>query len=66
MSYPIEDAGFTLWLGDLDTQLKRFHGVTSKELGIQKRNLLDRYYTGESVFSALDSISRVHLLKVPA
>lgn len=62
MPHPIEDTGFTIWHGDLETQLKRFHGVTCKELGVPRRALQDRYYRGESIFAALDHIAHQHRL----
>lgn len=61
MSYPFDDTNFTIWHGDLDTQLKRFHNVTLKELGIDRRSLQSRFYGGESLFAALDAIIRQHL-----
>lgn len=62
LAHPLEDPNFTHWHGDLDTQLKRFHGVTSGDLGIARRTLQERYYSGESLFAALDGIARVHRL----
>lgn len=62
MSHPLEDGGFTLWHGDLDTQLKRIHGVTSKELGVSRRSLQEKYYAGTSVFTMVDSLVRQHAL----
>ncbi|WP_142849752.1 hypothetical protein [Telmatospirillum sp. J64-1] len=61
MSHPIEDTGFTIWHGDLDSQLKRIHGVTSKDLGIPRRALQDLYYGGRSVFAVFEQLSRQHL-----
>lgn len=57
MTHPLEDVGFTLWQGDLDTQLKRMHNVTLKDLGVPRRALQDRYYGGTSVFAMLDMIA---------
>jgi hypothetical protein len=57
MSYPLEDAGFTLWYGDIESHLKRVHGVTSKDLGFDRRALADRYYAGDSVFAFIDHIA---------
>lgn len=57
MSYPLEDNGFTLWHGDVEAQLKRLHGVSSKELGFDRRSLADRYYAGDSVFGFIDHIA---------
>ena len=62
MSYPLEDGGFILWHGDVDTQLKRSHGVTSKELGIARRTLQDKYYSGISSFTMVDVLVRQHAL----
>ena len=61
MSYPFEDSGFTLWHSDLDTHLMRSHGVTSQQLGVDRRQLQDRYYGGDSVHVALDKIVRRHI-----
>lgn len=64
MSHPLEDGGFTLWHGDLDTQLKRIHGVTSKDLGVPRRALQEKYYAGTSVFAALEALVSQHQLKI--
>ncbi|MTJ83524.1 MAG: hypothetical protein F8N37_21265 [Telmatospirillum sp.] len=56
MPYPLEDAGFTLWYGDIETQLKLQHGATARDLGLDRHMLQQRYYAGESVFTALASI----------
>ncbi|MBF0394168.1 MAG: hypothetical protein HQL38_15945 [Alphaproteobacteria bacterium] len=58
MSYPFEDNGFMIWYGDLETQIKRMHGVSAKDLGLERRSLQKHYYSGESVFSVLDRITR--------
>lgn len=63
MSHPLEDGGFTLWHGDLDTHLKRVHGVTSKDLGVPRRMLQERYYAGTSVFTVIDSLMQQHEAK---
>lgn len=63
MSHPLEDGGFTLWHGDLDTHLKRVHGVTSKDLGVPRRTLQERYYAGTSVFTVIDSLMQQHQAK---
>lgn len=57
MSYPLEDGGFTLWYGDVETHLKRIHGVTAKDLGLDRRSLADRYYAGDTVFAFIDRIA---------
>jgi hypothetical protein len=57
MSYPLVDSGYTMWCGDLDTQLKRLHGFTARELGFDSRSLVKRYYAGESIFSIIDELS---------
>jgi len=56
MTYPLEDAGFTLWHSDIETGLKRQHGVSSKDLGINRHTLQQRYYAGESVFTVLATL----------
>lgn len=61
MSHPLEDGGFTLWQGDLETQLKRIYGVSLKELGLARRMLQDSYYGGTSVFAMLDEIVQQHV-----
>ncbi len=58
MSHPLEDGGFTLWQGDLETQLKRLHGTSLKELGLSRRSLQERYYAGTSVFAMLGLIAQ--------
>lgn len=58
MSHPLEDGGFTLWQGDLETQLKRMHGMTLKDLGLPRRALQERYYSGTSVFAMLDIVAQ--------
>ena len=57
MSYPLEDAGFTLWHSDVETHLKRLHGTSAKELGFDRRSLADRYYAGDSVFTFIDGLA---------
>lgn len=57
MTYPLEDGGFILWHGDVESQLKRLHGVTIKELGYDRRALAERYYAGDSVFGFIDHIA---------
>jgi hypothetical protein len=56
MTYPLEDAGFTLWHGDIETSLKRLHGTSTKDLGFNRHALQQRYYAGESVFTFLAAI----------
>ena len=57
MTYPLVDAGFTLWFGDVETHLKRVHNVSIKDLGLDRRSLADRYYAGDTVFAFLDRLS---------
>jgi hypothetical protein len=57
VTYPLEDAGFTLWHGDVETNLKRQHGLSTKDLGLDRHSLQQRYYAGESVFTFLASIA---------
>ena len=47
----------TLWYGDLETQLKSLHGVTAKELGLDRHSLAARYYAGDTVFGFIDHIA---------
>ena len=56
MTYPLEVGGVILWHGDVESQLKRLHGVTIKELGYDRRALAERYYAGDSVFGFIDHI----------
>ena len=53
MNYPLEDAGFTLWHSDIETSLKRQHGISTKDLGLNRHSLQQCYYAGESVFAFL-------------
>ncbi len=57
MTYPLEDAGFTLWCGDIESHLKRVHGTSTKELGFDRRSLQAHYYSGDTVFTVLDRIA---------
>lgn len=57
MPFPLEDAGFTLWHGDVETHLKRMHGISTKDLGLDLHALQKRYYAGESVFTFLEAIA---------
>lgn len=59
MTYPIEDSGFIHWVGDVETQLQRIHGVNLKELGLDRLSLGRFYYTGTSTFAFLDHIGRI-------
>jgi hypothetical protein len=56
MTYPLEDAGFTLWHSDIETSLKSNHGISTKELGLNRHALQQRYYAGESVFTFLAAL----------
>ena len=56
MTYPLEDGGFTLWHGDIETSLKRLHDTCTKDLGFNRHALQQRYYAGESVFAFLAAI----------
>lgn len=57
MPFPLEDAGFTLWHGDVEAHLKRMHGVSTKDLGLDLHTLQQRYYAGVTVFAFLDDIA---------
>ena len=57
MTYPLEDAGFTLWFGDVEAHLNRLHGVGTKDLGFDRRALAERYYSGQSVFTFIDGLA---------
>ncbi len=62
MTHPLVDPGFTIWHGDLDTQLKRIHGVTLRELNVDRRFLQGAYYAGDNVIAVLDRLVREHRL----
>lgn len=57
MSFPFFDSGYTLWAADLDARLMDRHGKSVRTLGVEIRALLERYYRGESVSSALTMIT---------
>lgn len=57
MSYPLIDAGFTHWCGDLETHLIERHGVHMNALGIDRRDLMQSYYGGQSLFSVMDRLA---------
>lgn len=59
MTFPIDDAGFTLWHGDLDTQLKQLHGMTSREMGLERRWLAEHYYAGVSVATFIGQLPAI-------
>ena len=63
MTYPIEDTGFIHWIGDVETQLLRLHGVGIKDLGLSRLSLGRFYYAGISTFAFLDHAR--HLLVRP-
>lgn len=57
MSFPLFDSNYLLWAADLDARLMDRHGKTTRALGIEARLLLERYYRGDSVATALSMIS---------
>lgn len=57
MTYPIEDTGFTHWIGDIETQLRLSHGLSTKDLGIDRLSLGRFYYAGISTFAFLDHVA---------
>ncbi len=57
MAFPIDDTGFTLWHYNVEAHLKRVHGISTKDLGLDRRSLQERYYAGDSVFTYLDRIA---------
>ncbi len=57
MSFPLFDSNYLLWAADLDAHLMDRHGKSSRSLGVEPRLLLERYYRGESVSSALSLIA---------
>ncbi len=63
MTYPLVDAGFTLWFSDIEAHLKRVYNTSIKDLGLDRRSLADRYYAGETVFAFLDRLSPTLALK---
>lgn len=62
MTHPLVDPGFTIWHGDLETQLKRIHGVGLKDLGVDRRSLQAAYYAGDNILAVLDRLAREHQL----
>lgn len=63
MSYPFFDSGFTHWQGDLETQLKRYHGTSIKELELNRKSLADSYYEGKSIFVVMEYLKHKHGLR---
>ncbi|MBI4968259.1 MAG: hypothetical protein HZC25_09095 [Rhodospirillales bacterium] len=63
MAYPLIDPDFTHWQGDLDTKLIDRLGLTTRELGVEARSLMEHFYSGTSIFGMLDLIVRQHALK---
>ena len=57
MSYPLFDSDYTLWASDVDARLKDRLGQSLRALGVQPKLLLQSYYGGLSVGSALSLIS---------
>ena len=57
MSYPLFDSGYTLWASDVETRLRDQLGQSLRSLGIEPKLLLQSYYGGMSVASALSMIS---------
>ena len=57
MSFPLFDSNYLLWAADLDARLMDRHGKSTRALGVESRLLLERYYRGDSVASALTLIS---------
>lgn len=66
MTFPIEDAGFTLWHADLDTRMKQLYGTTSGDLDFDRRWLAECYYAGATVDSVLNKIPDIAEKKPPA
>lgn len=64
MSYPLFDAGFTLWAADLDARLMDRHGRSCRALGVDTRLLLGSYYGGASVNAALELIASTYRLEM--
>lgn len=56
MSYPLFDSGFILWSADLDSRLMELHGRSTRQMGLDSKMLLQCYYGGGSVASALTLI----------
>lgn len=57
MSYPLFDSGYTLWAADLECRLKEQLGQSARALGIEPRLMLQSYYAGYSVTTALSLLS---------
>jgi hypothetical protein len=64
MSHPLFDSGFTLWAADLEAQVMERYGRSSRALGVRPALLLQCYYQGNSVSSALSFISERTGLKI--
>ena len=60
MSYPLFDSGYTLWAADLETALMNRYGVTMRALGVQPRQLMERYYGGVSIADTVAAITAQH------
>ncbi len=65
MSYPIFDTGYTLWAADLESSLMDLYGVSVRGLGVELRQLLDRYYHGVTVQAAVASLREAYGLASP-
>ncbi|HIJ64083.1 MAG TPA: hypothetical protein HPQ04_15430 [Rhodospirillaceae bacterium] len=59
MTYPLEDTGFTHWIGDIETQLRLSHGVSTKDLGMNRLSLGRFYYAGITTFAFLEHAARL-------
>jgi len=57
MSFPLFDSNYLLWAADLDARLMDRHGKSTRALEVAPRLLLERYYGGDSVASALTLIA---------
>ncbi|MGE5503512.1 MAG: hypothetical protein ACM31L_03730 [Actinomycetota bacterium] len=58
-TYPLFDTGFTFWLADLDSHLRRTRGVELRQLGVSERELMARYHSGASPFRTSDDLTTV-------
>ncbi|MDO8606516.1 MAG: hypothetical protein Q7R40_08275 [Phaeospirillum sp.] len=56
-SYPLFDTGYTLWKGDVDTQLRQLLGVSLREIRVSERELLHHYYRGVSAFRVVEDMT---------
>ena len=57
-SYALFDTGYTLWKGDVDTQLSRLRGAGLRDLRLAERELLHHYHRGVSAYRMVEDLIR--------